>query len=309
MAAMPALRLLTVVGASLLLFDKIDVSGSEPPQPPDTTPTATTTYDVKLGEDGACLSEINAARKKTGFNDFVVPQADAKEKRLPEQGVKDSGEYDAWVWRPVCDVLIPKEAAGKSSDVEAGKKFMSGTYAFQIVDAANLSCNDVVEKWKNAYSNFNGRDNISFVAMYNPSEDATADCRVVTCTRTVTTAPSGLPSEAEQQEEEGEEEEGAKTEETKAGSALICMTTPPSEAQQQEEEEEEEEGAKTEETKAGSALICMTTPDVLPDNSENPPFTEEQWGQIVTALEGSASAVLPSLLGLATALLGIAAAM
>ncbi|CDJ31542.1 SAG family member [Eimeria mitis] len=149
---------------------------------------------------------------------------------------------------------------------------------------SSLSCTDVVEKWKNAYSNFSGlpppkkdtevlytsRENISFVAIYNPSKDATADCRVVTCTRKITNAPAGLLSDVG--EEEGEED------------------------------------TKTEETKEGSALICMTTPDVLPDNSENPPSTEEQWGQIVTAFEGTASTVLPTFLGLAAALLGVATA-
>ncbi|CDJ33924.1 SAG family member [Eimeria mitis] len=239
----------------------------------------------RLGDDGTCLSEINNARKKAGLNDFVIPQAETKDKRLPDKGEEDSATYAEWVWKPVCDVLIPQEAAGKSTEAEAGKKFMSGTYAFQVVDAASLSCTAVVEKWKNAYSNFNGlpppnkdaeelytsRDNISFVAMYNPSADATADCRVVTCTRKIATVSAGLLTEM------GEEEEG--------------------------------EDPLTEETKEGSALICMTTPDVLPANSDNPPFTEEQWGQIVTAFEGSASAVLPSLLGLAAALLGVAAAL
>ncbi|CDJ33602.1 SAG family member [Eimeria mitis] len=180
---MPALRLLTVVSASLLLLAKVDVNGNDPPQTPAPTPTPVIKYAVKLGQDGKCLSEINSARKKAGFNDFVIPQADAKQKRLPEQGDADSDNYAEWVWKPVCDVLIP------------------------------------VDK------------------------------------------------------------------------------------------EEEEETPKTEETEEGSALICMTTPDVLPDNSENPPFTEEQWGQIVTAFEGSASAVLPSLLGLAAAFLGVSAAL
>ncbi|CDJ33603.1 SAG family member [Eimeria mitis] len=231
--------------ASLLLFAKVDGSGGQEPETPTPTPNKKTTYAVKLGENGACLSDINDARKKAGFNDFVIPQTDAKEKRLPEEGEQDSSEYDEWVWKPVCDVLIPQEAARKSSEADPGKKFMSGTYAFQVVDAANLSCTAVVEKWKNAYSNFNGlpppnkdteelyasQDNISFVAVHNPSADATADCRVVTCTRKISNSPTSL---------------------------LL---------------EQEEEDNKTEETKEGSALICMTTPDVLPANSDNPPFT------------------------------------
>ncbi|CDJ27367.1 LOW QUALITY PROTEIN: SAG family member [Eimeria mitis] len=245
---MLALRLLTVVSASLLLVAK--VYGGDEQQPPAQETTKKTTYAVTLGKDGTCLSEINSARKKAGFNDFVIPQEDAKQKRLPEQGEEVPDSDATWVWKPVCDVLIPQEVTGKSTEEEAGKKFVSGTYAFQVVvDAVSPSCTDVVEKWKNAYKNFNGlppsnknselytsQDNISFVAMYNPSDDATADCRVVTCTRKITTTPTRL---------------------------LLDSA-----------EEEEEDETKAEETKQGSALICMTTPDVLPANSEHPPFTE-----------------------------------
>ncbi|CDJ27731.1 SAG family member [Eimeria mitis] len=271
---MPALRLLTVASASLFLLAK--ASGN-----PSQATGEQTEYAVTLDHEGACLSEINAARKKAGFNDFIVAKTGDAVTRLPAAGSPDEDDEAEWVWQPVCDVLLPEEAASKtkSSPVDSGKEFASGTYAFQVVDANTPDCTAVVEKWKDAYSNINAlpppkkdsedfytnqdNDNVSFVAIYNPSKNATADCRVVTCTKKVSPGP---------------------------GPALAA------------------DGSATKETK-GFALICMTTPDVLSENSETAPFTEEQWGQIVTALEGSASAILPSTLGLAAVFLGVAAAL
>ncbi|CDJ33252.1 SAG family member [Eimeria mitis] len=55
----------------------------------------------------------------------------------------------------------------------------------------------------------------------------------------------------------------------------------------------------------GYALICMTVPDVLRKEADKAPFTEEQWGQIVTAIEGSASAVMPGVVSLVLVILGL----
>ncbi|CDJ33755.1 SAG family member [Eimeria mitis] len=276
MATMPTLRLFAVVSASLLLLAKADGSGAEEPQAPSTTKT--TTYAVKLGDDGTCLSEINNARKKAGFNDFVIPQQ-GTDKRLPEEGEPGSSGYAAWVWKPVCDALI-KEEAGEGKSDTVSKTFGSGTYAYHVVDDASApNCAAVVDQWKKAYSNFSAmppsrkdddtvysnQDNVSLVAMYNPSDDATADCRIVTCTKTTKTSTTA------------QEKQGGQEVET--------------------------------ETKEGSALICMTTPDVLPEKSESSPFTEEQWGRIVNAIENSAPALLPGFLGLAAVAIGFVATM
>ncbi|CDJ36559.1 SAG family member [Eimeria mitis] len=274
---MLALRLCTVVSAFLLFFYKVDGSDAGDPEEPEVTKTIT--YAVKLGEDGTCLSEINAARKKAGFNDFVIPQAGTKDKRLPDKEKPDADKYNEWVWKPVCAALI-KEEAGEGRADEVSNTFGSGTYAYHAVDDAGApNCTAVVDHWKKAYSNFSGmppsrkdgdtvysnQDNVSLVAMYNPSDDATADCRIVTCTKTTKTS----------------------------------TTTPERQADQEVETE----------TKEGSALICMTTPDVLPAKNGTAPFTEEQWGRIVNAIENSASALLPGLLSLAAVALGLVATM
>ncbi|CDJ31546.1 SAG family member [Eimeria mitis] len=97
---MPALRLLTVASASLFLLAK--ASGD-----PSQTTGEQTEYAVTLDHEGACLSEINAARKKAGFNDFIVAKTGDALTRLPAGGSpEEEGEAD-WAWQPVCDVLIP----------------------------------------------------------------------------------------------------------------------------------------------------------------------------------------------------------
>ncbi|CDJ27732.1 SAG family member [Eimeria mitis] len=270
---MPALRLLTVVSASLLLLARADGGDGQ-------SSSATTKYKVTLGTDDACLSEINNARKDVGFNDFVAAKQGEQGKTLPEADT-ESPTTENWVWKPVCDVLIPEDAKSQKSEGAAEKKFASGTYAFQVVSAPNPDCTAVVDTWKKAHSNFSGvppskkdsntlydnHENVSFVAIYNPSEGATAHCRVVTCTKKITPGPAA--PQGEPQEEDTTEEE----------------------------------------TKEGSALICMTTPDVLPEDSKTAPFTEEQWGRIVTVLEGSASTVFPTVLGIITAVFAVVAAM
>lgn len=99
-------------------------------------------------------------------------------------------------------------------------KFESGTCAFYPFHSEGVNCPAAVKQWKSAFTNFNGlpppnkegetaylnQSNVSLVAMYNPSPDATADCRLVTCTQSVT-----------------QDNEQPKT---TAASALICLTTP-----------------------------------------------------------------------------------
>ncbi|CDI86328.1 SAG family member [Eimeria praecox] len=100
------------------------------------------------------------------------------------------------------------------------------------------------------------------MAMYNPSEGATADCRVVTCTKTTNAAQAA----------------------------------------------NDDSPAKPQ-TESGSALICMTVPDILSKEQTKAPFTDEQWDKIVKTLKGSASAVSPSVVGLAVTVLGLAASL
>ncbi|CDJ45661.1 SAG family member [Eimeria brunetti] len=234
---MPSLRLLKAVSASFLLLAK-------------SSATETITYKVELGSGEVCLSEINTARVNAGFKEFKAAQNSAE--------TSEKGEAE--------------------ETRKALENFVSGTYAFKNVEGGKPNCTEVVNVWKAAYTNFNGTpppkgkneslyrvpENVSFVAMYNPSADATASCRVVTCTKTVSNGPTR--------------------------SAEVRGQT-----------------SRTDGTTTGSALMCLTTPDILFTNAEIAPFTEDQWAQIVTAFEGSASTALPTLLGLAAAFVSVVA--
>lgn len=109
-------------------------------------------------------------------------------------------------------------------------KLPDGNFAFTVLKDANPDCKGSVDKWKNAFSNFNqlppvfvSNDepglyanvmNYSFVAVYNPGANPTADCRVVTCTQTKTVGTKEVP------------QENQTTKELKKGYGLICLTTP-----------------------------------------------------------------------------------
>ncbi|CDJ45668.1 SAG family member [Eimeria brunetti] len=217
----------------------------------------TVSYTVTVEKEGSCLTDINKARQAVGFADLVQATAGADGKRLPDKvGETPEDDFNSSAWKPVCKALLP-----------------NGTYAFKSLKSDSPECSAIVEEWKGFYKNFNGmpppkskdtqlykdQNNVSFVAMYNPSSGATADCRVVTCTKT-----------------------------TQASSRGLARAGP---------------GGTEPKVETGYALICMTVPDVLPENNSTAPFTEDQWSQIVTAFEGSAPTVVPSLLGLAAAAL------
>ncbi|CDJ28553.1 SAG family member [Eimeria mitis] len=250
-----------VVSASLFVLG--NANGNAGAQP---------TYKVAFGTDGQCLAEVNAARLAAGFSALVQAEANTNN-RLPDSVTDQPPSDGEWAWTPVCKHLIPESTEQKASRTGAKAQFQSGTYAYlPIDDPASVDCKAVVDKWKDAYTNFDGlpppnkgedslyknQENVSFVALYNPTEKATADCRVVTCTKTTPVLESAVETENQGQSKE---------------------------------------------TKA-SALICMTAPDVLAD-AEKAPFTEDQWGQIVTALEGSASAIAPGVVGFALAIVGL----
>ncbi|CDJ45659.1 SAG family member [Eimeria brunetti] len=259
---MVTLKLLIAISASFLFLAKVDGNGTK------------TVYTVTLGGDGKCLAEVNLARQAAGFSNLNQAAEEADASRLPNADTcesNDSQQCDEWVWKPVCDSLIPNKTEGRAlPSGSEGAKFQSGTYAYHVADAGVFNCTAVVDNWKAAYSNFSGlppakkdskdlyskQDNISFVAMYNPAENATADCRMVTCGKK--TSPVAAKNSADSSS--GEE---------------------------------------------ASALICMTVPDVLHTDETKAPFTEDQWAQIVTAFEGSASAFSPGVVGLGLAILGL----
>ncbi|CDI79669.1 SAG family member [Eimeria acervulina] len=257
---MSPLQVFTVVSASLLLLAVKNGAYGET--------KITTKYSVNLGADGQCLEHINAARVAAGLSLLKQAPTGATEQRLPVKSdcdADDTDTYKKWVWKPVCEALIPN--VNSEHPIESAKgdvKFESGTYAFHPFHSEGVSCSAAVKQWKSAFTNFSGvpppnkegetaytnQSNVSLVAMYNPSPNATADCRLVTCTQSVT-------QDSEQPK-----------------------------------------------TTAASALICLTTPDALPKDGTTAPFTEEQWGKIVSSIRNSASTAVPSMVGLAAAILG-----
>lgn len=109
-------------------------------------------------------------------------------------------------------------------------RFPPGTFAVAPQSSTKVDCDETVDHWKAAYKNFDGPppgrvasseiynnlDNLSLVAMYNPSADATADCRVMTCTQTP--KATGDPDVSGRQSGDQAEE--------KQGYALVCRTMP-----------------------------------------------------------------------------------
>nr|ABR92920.1 surface antigen 7 [Eimeria tenella] len=196
---------LLVLSASLL---KISQAGQQAP-----------TYTASLGKSNKCLSELNAAREAPGLPNFTEA-TDGKKLSDPEQQLQEGSE-----WMKVCKHLVPTEQKDPVAAAGATNPFQDGTYAFKSLTAAEPNCKETVDHWKAAFENFTGlrpskteganlyknQDNVSFVALYNPSSDATADCKVVTCTK-ATASEAALQSDSDQSSENGY--------------ALICKTMP-----------------------------------------------------------------------------------
>ncbi|CDJ45675.1 SAG family member [Eimeria brunetti] len=200
-------------------------------------------------ESGACLTEINEAREAAGLPKFATA-TDGESQKLP--GGDNTGEKP---WDPVCKALIAEEDPKPAAKVSgAGNEFKTGTYAFMALNSEKADCAAAVDHWKAAFSNFTSippakteketiydtQQNISFVAMYNPSDGATADCQVVTCTKSTTPAPHGRTLRAA---------EGDK------GYALLCMTTPDALASTTKPPFTEDQWSKIKTSLTGSASI------------------------------------------------------
>ncbi|CDJ62348.1 SAG family member [Eimeria necatrix] len=184
-------------------------------------------YTATLGKTVECFSEINAAREAAGLPNFTEASDGDKLNDPAGSDLDDSND-----WKKVCTYLIPTQAPEAMEAPSAPKPFEDGTYAFKSLDDAEPNCKETVDYWKAAFKNFTGlppsktegetlynnQDNVSFVALYNPSSSATADCRVVTCTQTTTsTAGDGDGGGFSTYAEDGT---------TKKGYALICKTMP-----------------------------------------------------------------------------------
>ncbi|CDJ34318.1 SAG family member [Eimeria mitis] len=131
-------------------------------------------------DKAVCLAEINGAREAAGLPHFT-----AAENKEIWPGTE---EGDNTHWDPVCEALIAKDAEGAKVEKTSANGFKSGTYAFMALESDTPDCTAAVDHWKDAVSNFTSvpppktgeeepydkQHNISFVAMFNPSENASS---------------------------------------------------------------------------------------------------------------------------------------
>nr|AET50478.1 hypothetical protein [Eimeria tenella] len=183
----------------------------------------TVKYTAKLGSSVECLGEVNNARQAAGLANFIKATNDGD--KISDPGSADLTDGD---WKEICEYLVPTQPEAHSSQA-ATETFKDGTYAFKALTAEQPNCTETIDYWKAAYKNFTGlppskkgtgklyenQDNVSFVALYNASSNATADCRVVTCTQKTSAAAVSASVSS-----------GDSGDTTKLGYALICKTMP-----------------------------------------------------------------------------------
>ncbi|CDJ34723.1 SAG family member [Eimeria mitis] len=218
---MAALKVFSLASASaFLMANAVHQTAKQTSLTPS---PASPTYTVDLDGTTVCLDEINAAREAAGLKHFLT---ESQQLTWPPTTVQAKQQHNT-AWNPVCKALIAEETEQlESSSDENG--FKSGTYAYMALESATPDCAAAVSHWKDALSNFttippakndegklyDKQQNISFVALYNPQENAAADCRVVTCT--LPAASTSTPGTVNFRS----------TEKDKHGYALLCMTTP-----------------------------------------------------------------------------------
>ncbi|CDJ40607.1 SAG family member [Eimeria tenella] len=202
-----------LLSASLLVLSASRWGSSQ-----ETPPTIK--YTASRGGSVKCLSEINAVREAAGLPNFGEASGDGQ---LSDPGTSELGKDTEW--RKLCEYLIPTQTEPVEA-ASAAKPFEQGTYAFKSLTTAEPNCKETVDYWKSAFKNFSGlppsksqagqlynsQENVSFVALYNPASDATADCRVITCTKTTTPGESVVSSDPQGSKENGY--------------AIICKTIP-----------------------------------------------------------------------------------
>ncbi|CDJ32658.1 SAG family member [Eimeria mitis] len=161
---------------------------------------------------------MNAARQLAGLPGFTTTHT---------TGLWPSTETNKEAWRPVCRALLPEIPWKTETEQAAEEAFAGGTYAFLALSSTDPDCSTIVDRWTAAFKNFTtipppkskgndayeNYDNVSFVALYNPSQNATADCRIVTCTQT-----KSSDVDAERANETHAE--------AKTRHAVLCMTAP-----------------------------------------------------------------------------------
>ncbi|CDJ34726.1 SAG family member [Eimeria mitis] len=216
---MAALKLFSLASASAFLMANAVHQTAK--QTSLTAQGSSPTYTVDLEDANVCLEEINTARQAAGLERFKEPSGDLT---WPQTSVAKV-EQPSTAWNPVCEALIAEDAEEEASNTD-GNEFTSGTYAFMALESETPDCAAAVSHWKDAVNNFTAippaknnetklyekQQNVSLIALYNPSDDAAADCRVVTCTLPTGSQPSTSNMRSAEKE--------------KKGYALLCMTTP-----------------------------------------------------------------------------------
>ncbi|CDJ51391.1 SAG family member [Eimeria brunetti] len=278
---MAALKFLSLATAAIFLLDSKAANAS----------SAGTTTNKAVGVD--CSAAMNAARNRVGFTELTLGKEESE--TLPIGSATDPKGAGA----PYVDQVCEKLKAVESGTPEAKSAALNGTYAHAIQEGANADCEAAVDYWKAALSNFTGlpptyttdtalyknSQNVSFISLFNPKENPKVDCAYFTCPAKQTN--SGGTGE----EEEGEEDEDLPPEGPLAPGTRDRMGR------------NIRSGNVTTTEKEVKALVCITTPSALTDNTA--PYTQSQWDQITTGLNGSGAAAVPSLLGLAAAAVGV----
>ncbi|KAL8425814.1 hypothetical protein Efla_004313 [Eimeria flavescens] len=295
---MTGLRLIAVVGASLLL---LQAGGATTTAGSSKEKKLTGTYFPSfLAERVDCLKAMNAARAKAGLSSFQA--LTAEDGRIP---IADAGTGEGPKLRETSMVT------GKSGDVvqsqtPAEKRFLTsfcsaltqtgtpktvqtatnGTYMYAPGNSVGeSSCISAVDYWLEAEGNFTtlpppyeeyeplykDHRNISFVGLLNTSSDPKVDCALITC------------NEADDDGKNGE----AKPEQQPPPSNNSSDPLPPP-GEVFNDTAGEDDGHKGDDAdsrrrlKAAEdpvySLVCLTTPQAL--ELSKAPFTQDQWKKI-----------------------------
>ncbi|CDJ29194.1 SAG family member [Eimeria mitis] len=235
-----------------------------------------------------CSVQMNAARDLVRFAELTAGENKGEKLPIDETPLSRAATVAEYV-ESVCTALKGNAASAPKSAT------LDGTYAYAVQEGATADCEAAVEHWKAAFSNFNGLppqytedtepydnpQNISFISLFNPSENPKVDCAYFTC-------PAKKTVKQNQEVVEDEEEEG----EEEAGGGSSNGNGP-----------EQGSGSESTTDKEVKALVCVTTPKAL--NKDAAPYTQAQWDQITAGLNKSAAPALPMFLGFVATAVGI----
>ncbi|CDJ51388.1 SAG family member [Eimeria brunetti] len=280
---MAALKFLSLATAAVFLLDTKGGNAS----------SSTTTTNEVVRVD--CSEAMNVARSRVGFTDLAVGKDTGEV--LP---IEPTGSLQVTGSNYVDEVCKALKAEGSGTPTSKSTT-LNGTYAHAVQEGANADCKAAVDYWKAALKNFTGlpptytsetdlyknSQNVSFISLFNPKENPKVDCAYFTCPAKQT--DNNPPVEGDGEEEEGEEGEPGGGSKQPGDNVKNSMGR------------NIESGDVSATDKEVKALVCITTPNAL--TKDTAPYTQSQWDQITTGLNGSAAAV-PTFLGLLAAAVG-----